>query len=186
MASACCTTSSYDQRSKAASIDSRSRSRNKGLTSVSKLTGSLASGGTVAPFCSSARQGSHQRGYVVLIVHDAVDEQGRGAAHFTRGDSALDVPPNPPQDLRAESIMVEARDVQLELRGICVKVGVTQRLLAVEEQLVHLPEPALKCGCLGCGRRREGVRVDLHEREVPEREADSTAHFLLDAFDRSK
>jgi hypothetical protein len=30
------------------------------------------------------------------------------------------------------------------------------------------------------------VRVDLHEREVPEREADTDAHFLLDPLDRSK
>ena len=43
MASAFSLTSSYDQRSNANSIDSRSLSRNSGLMSVSKLTGSSAS-----------------------------------------------------------------------------------------------------------------------------------------------
>jgi hypothetical protein len=56
----------------------------------------------------------------------------------------------------------------------------------MEEQLVHLPKPPLECGCLRCGCRRERVRVDLHEREVPEREADTTAHLLLDSLDLPK
>jgi hypothetical protein len=82
--------------------------------------------------------------------------------------------------------VVEPRDVQFELSGIHLKVVVSQRLLAMEEQLVHLPKPALECSSLGRCCRGEGVRVDLHEREVPERETDSTAHFLLDALDRPK
>ena len=45
-------TSSYDQRSNANSIDSRSRSRNSGLTWVSKLRGSSALAFTIAPFLS--------------------------------------------------------------------------------------------------------------------------------------
>src|SRR6187397_2763006 len=50
MASAFSLTSSADQRSKANSIELRSRSRNNGLTSISKLTGSV---GIMAPFCAS-------------------------------------------------------------------------------------------------------------------------------------
>src|SRR6187200_3289759 len=52
MASACSLTSSRDQRSKANSIELRSRSRNNGLTSVSKLTGSVESAIMRAPFGS--------------------------------------------------------------------------------------------------------------------------------------
>src|SRR6187200_93669 len=50
MASAFSLSSSADQRSKANSIELRSRSRNNGLTSISKLTGSV---GIMAPFCAS-------------------------------------------------------------------------------------------------------------------------------------
>jgi hypothetical protein len=53
----------------------------------------------------------------------------------------------------------------------------------MEQELVHVPKPALKCSRLGCGRRRERVRMDFREREVPERETHSTVHLLLDALD---
>ena len=56
----------------------------------------------------------------------------------------------------------------------------------MEEQLVHLPEPVLTGSCLGCGRRREGVRVDRFEREMAEGEADAPAQVSLDAFDLPK
>jgi hypothetical protein len=41
----------------------------------------------------------------------------------------------------------------------------------VEQQLVHIPEPALPRGGLGGGRRGEGVRVDAGQREVAEGES---------------
>ena len=56
----------------------------------------------------------------------------------------------------------------------------------MKEQLVHVPEPVLECGCLGGGRRRERVRVDLGEREVPEGEANAPVELSLDPFDRAK
>ena len=79
--------------------------------------------------------------------------------------------------------MVEARDVEPELGGVPLQVVVGERVLAIKEQLVHGPEPVLECRCLGCGRRGEGVRVDLGEREMPEGEADTPAELSLDAFD---
>ena len=45
----------------------------------------------------------------------------------------------------------------------------------MKEQLVHLPEPILERGGLGCARRGERVRMDLGQRKVPEREADALA-----------
>jgi hypothetical protein len=50
---------------------------------------------------------------------------------------------------------------------------------------MHVPEPVLEGSCLGCGRRGEGMRMDLCEREMAEGEPD-TAMSLLDALDRSK
>ena len=70
---------------------------------------------------------------------------------------------------------VEPREVEPELGGVAAQVVVLERLLAVEEHLVHLPEPVLERRRLGRGGRGERVRVDLGQREVPEREADALA-----------
>ena len=48
---------------------------------------------------------------------------------------------------------------------------------------MHGPVPALPGGGLGCGRRGEGVRVDLGEREMPEREPDTAGEHCFNAFD---
>src|SRR4029077_9629692 len=44
-------------------------------------------------------------------------------------------------------------------------------------------EPVLQRGRLGCGRRCKGVRMDVDEREVAEREADAAVELSLDTFD---
>jgi hypothetical protein len=118
-------------------------------------------------------------------VHDALDEQGRCAPHLTRRNSALDVPANTAQHISAELIFVEACAVELEFGRIPLQIVVFECVLAVEEQLVHVPEPALECGGLGRGSRCQGVRVDLCEGKMPESEAD-VAVSLLDVFDLSK
>ena len=48
---------------------------------------------------------------------------------------------------------------------------------------MHLPEAGLQRGRLRGGGRRERVRVDLGEREVPEGEAHRAAQLPLDALD---
>jgi hypothetical protein len=98
---------------------------------------------------------------------------------------ALDVPTNATQDDGRDSVAVEARDVQPQPTGVALKILVSQRVLVIEEQPVHIPEPPLKSGCFRCGRRSEGVRVDLRERKVPEREPDP-AVLLLHLRDRFK
>ena len=90
-------------------------------------------------------------------------------------------PSDPPHDIRAGPVLVEPCDVEPELGRVALKVGAFQRLLAMEEQLMHLPEPVLQGSRLDCGSRRERVRVNLGEREVAEREADAAARPLLDA-----
>ena len=56
----------------------------------------------------------------------------------------------------------------------------------MEEQVVHVPEPALERGGLGGGRRCEGVRVDVCQREVPEGEANVTVELTFDSLDRAE
>jgi hypothetical protein len=54
--------------------------------------------------------------------------------------------------------------------------------LAVEQQLVYVPEPALP-GSLRCRGGGEGVRMDAGQREVPEREPHVPAELLFDLLD---
>ena len=74
-------------------------------------------------------------------------------------------------------------EIEPELGRVPPQVVVRERLLAVEEQLVHLPEPVLERGRLGRGGRREGVRVDLGQREVAEREPHAAPEPPLDPLD---
>ena len=48
-------------------------------------------------------------------MHDAVDEQGRGAEHLAGRDAALDVPADPREHAGAGAVGVEALDVEPEL-----------------------------------------------------------------------
>jgi hypothetical protein len=106
-------------------------------------------------------------------------------AHLGRCRSALDVSTNTLENGCSISVVVEPCDVELELSGVPPQIGVLECLLAMEEQFVHVREPVLDCGCLSCSGCREGVRVDLDEREVAVGETDSSAQLLLDAFDLS-
>ncbi len=81
-------------------------------------------------------------------------------------------------------VVIECRHVQPELSGVLVQVAVFERLLAVEEQRVHVPEPVLPCGGLSCGRCGEGVRVDVSQREIPEREPHVPLKLLFYLVDR--
>jgi hypothetical protein len=64
------------------------------------------------------------------------------------------------------------------------QVAVAERPLPVEQQLVHVPEPALQGGGLRRGRRGEGERVDAGQREMPEREPHVPAEQLAGQLDR--
>jgi hypothetical protein len=64
-------------------------------------------------------------------------------------------------------VSVEGRDIQPELGGVPTQVAVVECFLAVEQQLVHVPEPALPGGGLGRSGGGEGVRVDAGQWEMP-------------------
>ena len=96
----------------------------------------------------------------------------------------LNVALDPLQHRRASPVAVEGRYVQPELGGVPAQVAVFERLLAVEQQLVHVPEPALPGSGLGRAGRGEGVRVNLGQREMPEREPHVPAELPFDLLDR--
>jgi hypothetical protein len=58
--------------------------------------------------------------------------------------------------------------------------------LPVEQQLVHVPEPALPCSGLSRGRRGEGVRVDAGQGKMPEPEPHVPAEPPSGLLDRTK
>jgi hypothetical protein len=58
--------------------------------------------------------------------------------------------------------------------------------LLVEQQLVHVPEPALQRGSLGSGGRGEGMQMDASQGKVPEREPHVPAELLFDELDCRK
>jgi NAD(P)-dependent dehydrogenase (short-subunit alcohol dehydrogenase family) len=62
---------------------------------------------------------------------------------------------------------LEAVDVQAHSSGVPPQVAVGKVLLAVEQQVVHLPEAALVRRCLGRGCSGKRVRVDLNQRAMP-------------------
>ena len=119
-------------------------------------------------------------------MQHAVDEQGRRAPHLAAGETALDVAADPREDASARPIGIEPLAVEAKLGSVATKMGILERLLAMEQQLVHVPEAVLECRRLDCGGRREGVRVDLRQRKMPEGEADAPAQSSLEALDRPK
>ncbi len=98
-------------------------------------------------------------------MYHAVVEQGGGASTWPEAR-----PLSTSRRIRSRTavlapVAVEGRDVQAELGGVPAQVAVVERLLALEQQLVHVPEPALQRGGLGRGRGGEGVRVDAGQEK---------------------
>ena len=92
-----------------------------------------------------------------------------GVPYLTRHQPALHIPTNAVQHASRRPVRVEPRGVEVERSGISPQVVTFERLLPVEEQLVHLPEPTLKR--LSRSGRGEGVRVDVGQRKEPKGKA---------------
>src|SRR5918995_878991 len=112
-------------------------------------------------------------GLVATATDDTVDEQCRGRRHLARSQGALHVSLHARQHDTRPSIVLEAAHVEIQLRGIPPQVVLTQRVLPVEEQLMHLPERALQRRRLRRGGRGQGIWVDLGQGKVPERDPHS-------------
>ena len=119
-------------------------------------------------------------------MQHTVDEHGGRSVYLARRCPTLDVAGHAQEYGSADPVSVEPRDVELELGCALPQAVVFECRLAMKEQRVHLPEAALESRSFGSSSRGEGVRMDLGQRKVPEREADLIAHPPLDAFDLSK
>jgi len=103
--------------------------------------------------------------------------------HLTRGNPAAHVALDPLEHDGARPVALEPRQVQPEFSCIAAKILVLERLLAVEEDLVHVPIAALHRRGLRRARGGQRVRVNRRQREVPERKADLEAP--LEALDHA-
>ena len=70
---------------------------------------------------------------------------------WPEAQAAVHIPTDPLGHGCAGPVAVERRHVPAELGGVPEQVAVLERLLPVEQQLVHVPEPALPGGGLGGG-----------------------------------
>ena len=87
-----------------------------------------------------------------------MNRDGR-AHHLARGQAAVDIPADPLKHRDAGPVAIERRHVEAELGGVPAQVTVFECFPPAEQQLVHVPEPALQRSGLGRGGRGVGVRV---------------------------
>src|SRR6185503_11483982 len=107
-----------------------------------------------------------RRDVVGAVVAERVDEEGwraGDAREIRRVDVLCD-----PAGARARSqIVLESLDVEPELPGIADEIAITERVLTLEQQVVHLPERALlRSGFSPFGGALR-VGMDVVERQVP-------------------
>ena len=115
-----------------------------------------------------------------------IDEESRRSANLARRLAAGDVAANPVQYRVAEPVGFEARNVEPQLGRIAPQVLVLEGRLTVKEQVVSLSEAPLRGARLGRAGGREGVRVDLGQREVPEAEPNAPIELPLDELDSTR
>jgi hypothetical protein len=105
---------------------------------------------------------------------------------LARVQAAADIPGDPVGHRGVRPVPGEDRRVQAKLARVSAQVAVFERPLPVEQQLVHVPEPALPRSSLGRGSRGERVRVDAGQRKMPEREPHVPAQLSFDLLDRAE
>jgi hypothetical protein len=112
-------------------------------------------------------------------VLPAVDKERRGALH-PAADAAYEVFPNPSGVGAPGKIRDELRLVQPDRGGVPDQILLVERVLVIEQRIVHRPELALRPGRL---RRALGVRVGRGEREVAENQPHPRAESALQLLD---
>src|SRR5919204_596787 len=107
-------------------------------------------------------EGGHVVGAVVML---AVDEERGGAGHPARVGAAH-VLVDALGVLVVAELLVEAVDVESELQGVAPEVTRRELVLVGKQQIVHLPERALRGGRLGGLGRDLGSAMHVVQREM--------------------
>ena len=87
----------------------------------------------------------------------------------------IDVPGDAFMHRPAAPVELETLELERQLAGVPPEVRIGERPLAVEQQLVHLPELPVKSRGLRRGGGRQRVRMDFGQREMPEGKAKRVA-----------
>ena len=109
------------------------------------------------------------RKIVPAVVPHAVDEEGRRAVDTAAGAAqkvfadAIGMPV-------LDHVTLEADEIERDETGVGQQVRVVERVLMLEQRVVHFPECALRRRGLGRFGRVLRVRVARRHREMPEHE----------------
>src|SRR5207237_2723212 len=98
-----------------------------------------------------------------------VDEERRCAVHAAPG-AALEIVTDTREVAMRFEIRDEAGDVEPQGRGMCDEASRVERVLVLEEPVVHRPETTLCAGRLGCLGSDQRVRMHSDKRKMPEDE----------------
>src|SRR6185503_17931898 len=112
-----------------------------------------------------------RRDVVGAVVAERVDEEGWRAGD-AREIRRVDVLCDPAGARTRSQIVLESLDVEPEVPGVADEIAVTERVLALEQEVVHLPERTLLCRRFRCLGRPLRVRMDVVQRQVPPRVVD--------------
>src|SRR5712692_6102956 len=106
---------------------------------------------------------------------DAVDEKRRRPVHAAP-HAGEEVAAHPRRIRSCFESGDEARHVQAADLRVASEIRIVQRVLILEQRVVHLPELPLRAGGFGGFRRVLGVRMNLGEREIAVDKTKAAAH----------
>src|SRR5438128_1576682 len=104
-----------------------------------------------------------ERPIVAYTVHVEC-RSALNAAAFPAYPVAVD----PSCNFRRSPVAVEALRLESQVDRVLMEIGILERLLMLEEMLVHRPEVPLCAGRFGCPGCGASMRVDLIQWEMPE------------------
>ncbi len=118
---------------------------------------------------------------VGIIMSHPVDEEGRGAA-YSAMPPAFDILTHPRRKNMVLQLPAEAFGIKSELGSIVQQVLIVERILVLEQHLVHLPELALGCGSFRCFCSMPGMRMQLRHGKMAKDKAQVRTQLPLDFF----
>src|SRR5207244_7353411 len=119
---------------------------------------------------------------VTAVVSDAVYIERGGtldSATLATGEIPIDAGFN----FWCGPVASEAIGVQAQLHHVAFEICILERLLVLEQVVVHCPEVGLSGSRFGGGRRGAGMRVNFLQREMPEDEPQAVGELALELVD---
>src|SRR5829696_951119 len=116
-----------------------------------------------------------------VVMPDAVDEKGRRSV-YPAADTAEEMLAHSGCVDTVSQLALDSFCVESKQRCVASQLDILERILVLEQDIVHFPEGALRARGLGHFRRMLGVRMNLRERKVPKYKAQLIAEPALHLF----